>query len=98
MYMAPEAILERPQNEKVDIWSVGVTIFKLLNSDDDDKYPIYPGTDEYEDFENFFKKLVHKKHYEIPESMFREESKPSELCMDFLKQCFTVDRSKRPSA
>ena len=37
-------------------------------------------------------------HHEIEEHLFRDESKPSENCRDFLKQCLTVSKKSRPSA
>ena len=63
-YMAPEIILHRPYNEKVDIWALGITAFKLLNSDDD-TYPPYEDVMSYIDLDNLAKALQKQKHYDI---------------------------------
>ena len=39
-YMSPEICLHRPYNEKVDIWALGIVLFKLLNGDNNN-YPPY---------------------------------------------------------
>ena len=82
--MAPEIILHRPYNEKVDIWALGITAFKLLNSDDD-TYPPYEDVMSYIDLDNLAKALQKQKHYDIKPELFRPESQPSEDCLDFLK-------------
>lgn len=30
-YLAPEIAMKKPQNEKVDIWCVGILIYELIN-------------------------------------------------------------------
>ena len=42
-YMAPEILLRKKYNEKVDIWSVGVITYLLLSGN----YPFYAVSDEH---------------------------------------------------
>ena len=39
IYMAPEIFLGQKYTENVDIWAVGITLFKLLVGDSNDYMP-----------------------------------------------------------
>lgn len=87
--------MRKKYNEKVDIWAVGITLFKLLNGDD---YLQYDDIVSDQDLIDFMKTLQGADHYIIQDSLFRSDVIPSASCKDFLKQCLTVKGHRRPTA
>ncbi|KEG14442.1 protein kinase-like protein [Trypanosoma grayi] len=85
-WMAPEVIRNEPYGTKADIWSVGCTVVEMLKGGNP------PWRDE---FDNVYSAMYYVGSTDsipvIPEGA-------SDMCLDFLKQCFQRDATKRPSA
>ncbi|CDW76310.1 UNKNOWN [Stylonychia lemnae] len=84
-YMAPEIINQQSYGSEVDIWSVGVLLFYLIEFD----FP-FKGNDKIQLFKN-----IVKLNYSFINPIW---SQVSDNCKDFIRQCFTQDQNKRPSA
>jgi len=80
MYMAPEIMQGKNYDYKVDIWSLGTTLFQLLTG----QFP-FSGTTMDE-----LKRNIHNGAYQIPQSV-----EISFLCLDFLNSCLRFDKHKR---
>ncbi|KAH0794816.1 STE family protein kinase [Histomonas meleagridis] len=81
-WMAPEVINNDPVNQKSDIWSVGATTYELLKG--------YPPFFEMAPVPAMFQ-IAGPRPMPIPHDI-------SELCYDFLSQCFQKDPKLRPEA
>jgi len=91
--MAPEMIDTKfgKWGRKVDIWSLGVTCVEMLTG----THPWPETTDSFA----FFFKLIKLKENEMPTFHLNDmDSATSENLKDFLRQAFTIDYTKRPSA
>ena len=92
-HMAPEMIDTKfgKWGRKVDIWSLGVTCVEMLTG----THPWPETTDSFA----FFFKLIKLTENEMPKFHLDDmESATSESLRDFLRQTFTIDYTKRPSA
>lgn len=81
--MAPEIIREKPIGTRSDIWSLGMLMLELATG-------MHPWPD-IKDLGDLFSNLENEKLPEIPEHLSAD-------CKDFIKQCLTFDKNKRPSA
>ena len=81
LYMAPEMVLDRRYDAKVDIWSVGVILYECLFG----RAPYKSET-----LEELLKKIKSEQPILIPRG-----SKLSEDCYDFLTKCLERDPAKR---
>ena len=81
--MAPEAIKGIKVGRRSDIWSLGCTLIELATAG----YP-WPNI---KDLSELFNKIVSEETPEIPEHLSKE-------CQDFIIQCLTHDKDKRPTA
>ena len=79
--MAPEMVLDRRYDAKVDIWSVGVILYECLFG----RAPYKSET-----LEELLKKIKREQPILIPRG-----SKLSEDCYDFLTKCLERDPAKR---
>ena len=61
LYMAPELLSKKKYNYKVDIWAVGIMLFKLLVGNDNKKQP-YKNIRRVEDLENIAEMLIRKQN------------------------------------
>ena len=81
LYMAPEILIEKKYNPKIDIWSVGVILYECLFG----KAPYSSRT-----FKELIDKIITNKKIEIPIN-----TKISSDCRDFLLKCLDRDVTKR---
>ena len=71
-YMAPESLLKEARyNHKVDIWATGITLFKLLNGDNE-IYTPYKNVYDLNDLQELAIKMQKEKYYEIKNNQFRD--------------------------
>lgn len=84
-YIAPEIITEEPYGSACDIWSLGVLVYFIVAG----KYP-FEGRNMKELFANICGAKL-----SFSEDVWKYISQE---CKDFIRDCFTVDQSKRPSA
>jgi serine/threonine protein kinase len=64
IYMAPELHFEKEGNSKIDIFSLGVVIYRLAF---EGKFPFFDQNRKYRSMSEYFKELIHKKLI-IPEN------------------------------
>lgn len=81
LYMAPEMVLERKYDAKVDLWSVGIILYECLFG----KAPYKSET---------LDELLLKIRSETP-ILIPNSCRISDLCQDLLAQCLQRDPSKR---
>ena len=83
-WMSPEVIGRNIYNEKIDIWSLGITCYELV-----EKEPPYS---EYKPFN------VMKKIEETPPKGLKDHNEYSKEFNNFVSCCLIVDAHQRPSA
>eukprot|EP00754_Rhynchopus_humris_P044380 Rhum_TRINITY_DN4114_c0_g1::Rhum_TRINITY_DN4114_c0_g1_i1::g.13281::m.13281 len=84
-WMAPEIIQNERYDHKADIWSVGCTTVEILNR----------GEPPWKELENLYTAMYFISHARTGPNNVPEVS---ELCTDFLSQCFMREWDKRPEA
>ena len=110
-WMAPEIIQNERYDHKADIWSVGCTTVEILNRyvflRRRKKYgftskptfvlpvPQYRGEPPWKELENLYTAMYFISHARTGPNNVPEVS---ELCTDFLSQCFMREWGKRPEA
>lgn len=88
-YLAPEMVLQKGHNEKVDVWTVGILAFELLNGKA--PYTPPPGIDK-DQANSMLEKNILKK-----DAVFVNE-KCSSLAKDLVKKMLIKDYNERPAA
>lgn len=100
--MAPEQLLRKElqcaYNHKVDIWAVGIIVFKMIQGWDVEPYT---NTKNMTDLKTLVK-VIHNNaerwpHFGI-EKYFKAGNDCSELCKDFMHKALMIDPDKRKSA
>lgn len=84
LYMAPELILHERYNEKVDVWSLGVIVYQLLNG----KTPFDAAKIKE------INKNICSKQINFVDASWKQISQNAK---DFIKQCLIKEHKKRPS-
>ena len=72
IYMAPEVVNKQPYSKSIDMWSLGITIYKLVSG----KHPLHRRGDPYKTFKTRIR-------MKAPITMGEDFS---ELCRDFLSK------------
>jgi len=85
LYMAPEIILKKPYNEKIDIWSIGIIIYILLSG----RPPFFGHTKE-----EIFKIILEK---ELDFDSAPEWGGVSDEAKNFVRLALCKNPDKRPS-
>lgn len=80
-YMAPEIMENKPYNEKIDVWAVGVLLYELTQG-----YPPFKGR-------TWQEKMKNVTNFQI--SPFKVEI--SEMCKETIKKCITFNPNERPT-
>ncbi len=85
-YMAPELINNKPYNQSIDIWSLGILLYEMLHG-----YPPFKGINKDKKF-NFeqLKKNVNKEDFEIDVNL-----NLSHECVDLIYQLLDNDSNQR---
>ncbi|ORZ10194.1 kinase-like domain-containing protein [Absidia repens] len=81
-WMAPEVVKNEPYSAKVDIWSLGCTVIEM-----------FTGQRPWMTF-NQIATLYNLGHHNAPDM----PEHASDVAKDFLKKCFTIDPTYRPTA
>mmetsp|Transcript_12104 Transcript_12104/g.18995 ORF Transcript_12104/g.18995 Transcript_12104/m.18995 type:complete len:143 (+) Transcript_12104:1514-1942(+) len=83
-WMAPECIMQKPYDSKIDVWSLGITLMEMLERD-----PPYFD-------ETVYQAMFMICKYGVPP--LQEATQWSDECKDFLKKCTECDPGKRGSS
>lgn len=99
VFMAPEIVLNnQPYNHKIDIWAVGIVLFKILNGDNSSPYK---NMNSMKNLEDACKQLMKDKEknpkafYDISKCFKKSFS---DECVHFFNSCLIVDYNRRKSA
>jgi serine/threonine protein kinase len=79
-YMAPEVIKEKPYNQSIDVWSLGILLYELIHGFS--PFRANMNKDDGEEYAQIFKNIL--KHN------FKIEKPISENCKDLLSSNFTL--------
>ena len=88
VFEAPEIILGQVNNNKVDIWATGITLYYLL-------YAITPF---YDKNTNIVKEKICKNSPNFPQSDYYNKNNPYSTLNLIIKECLNKNSNKRPSA
>ena len=86
MYLAPEMILRKPHNEKVDMWTLGVLCFELVTGKD----PFTQSSTDKPDIKKELYKNITELNYNFPPHV-------TKTCKEFIKRLLQKEGNDRPS-
>ena len=87
-YLAPEMVSDKPHNEKLDVWTLGVLLFELVSG----KAPFTPAANIKD------KRLVQKElNKNIIEVKYKMPTNISAECQSLIKKILQRDAANRPS-
>lgn len=87
-YLAPEMVADKPHNEKLDVWTLGVLLYELVSG----KAPFTPPPNIKD------KRMVQKElNKNIIEVKYKMPTNVSIECQNFIKKILQKDAANRPS-